>query len=89
MPEYDQSTEIGGPTPPDAKEGWSTWARFVSFSIVIGGGLAAFAVMTAPTHVRGATASARLKWQQQSNAPGTEAATTSNADTVGAPPTQP
>jgi hypothetical protein len=34
---------------------------------VLGGGVVAFAVMTMPTHVRGATTSSRLKWQQIKN----------------------
>jgi hypothetical protein len=64
MPDDDQLNGIGEPTPVGEGEGWSVLARWASFATVIGGGVVAFAVMTTPTHVRGATTSSRLKWQQ-------------------------
>jgi hypothetical protein len=64
MPENDQPNELAQPAPIKEGKGWSAFARLASFAIVTGGGLMAFAVMTAPTHARGATTSSRLKWQR-------------------------
>ena|SRR5215469_1595759 len=64
MPDDNQSNGIGEPTPVSSGEGWSVLARCFSYAVVIGGGAVAFALMTTPTRVRGATVSARVKWQQ-------------------------
>ena len=64
MPEENQTNETGEPMPVNDDVGWSLLAKWTSFAVVLGGGVVAFAVMTTPTHARGATTSSRLKWEQ-------------------------
>jgi hypothetical protein len=64
MPEENQTNEIGEPMPANDDVGWSLLAKWTSFAVVLGGGAVAVAVMTTPTHARGATSSNRLKWEQ-------------------------
>ena len=74
MPDHNSSDSIVDPVPVNESDGWGGLARFFSFATVICGGVVAFAVMTTPTRVRGATSSAKLKWQQLRNSPGIVAA---------------
>jgi hypothetical protein len=55
---------IEGPEPIDNSEGWSILTKFGGAAIAVCGGFVAFTMVVAPTRVRGATCSAKLKWQQ-------------------------
>ena len=63
MPEEEQFSSIGEPTPIEEGSAWETLGRFVGLAIAAVGGVAIFTVLTAPTRVAGATASSKLKWQ--------------------------
>jgi len=60
----DDNSSIGEPAPVEGGSMWETLGRFAGLAIAAAGGITIFAVLTTPTHVRGATASSRLRWQQ-------------------------
>ena len=64
MRDDEQFNSIGEPAPIEEGGAWETIGRFAGLAIAAAGGVAIFTVLTAPTHVQGATASSKLKWQR-------------------------
>src|SRR5437016_2078187 len=67
MPDETKTNPIGGPEPIDSTEGYAILNRIVTIVGVSAGGLLALACLLTPTRVRGATRSARLRWQERQN----------------------
>lgn len=68
MPEENESIKtepIGGPQPVKAKSGVSLLTRALTTAVVTVGGCLIVAPLLVPTHVKGATRSGRLKWEQR------------------------
>ena len=88
MSDEKSSIPIGGPQPIEPSKANALFKRFAAVVGVSVGGALAFAILVAPTSVRGVTRSARIRWQQRRNvAPEPVSAATSsqtNAAVTGA-----
>ncbi len=80
MPEENHDIPINEPEPIDTSEGWTILTKFGGAAIAVCGGFVAFSMFVAPTRVRGATCSAKLKWQQTNTQ--IEASASTNPATV-------
>lgn len=65
MSDENNPTPIGEPEPIAPRKGKKIIRRFVAGAMVAIGGALTFATLQSPTCVRGATRSARLKWEQR------------------------
>lgn len=65
MPEEHSPDPIAGPTPVKNPAGSNLLARLVATAAATVGGFLLFAPMLTPTCAKGATRSARLKWEQR------------------------
>jgi len=65
MSDENNLAPIGGPEPIEPRKGKKMIRRFVAGAAVAIGGVLTFATLQSPTCVRGATHSARLKWEQR------------------------
>jgi hypothetical protein len=64
MSEENREIPTNEPQPIDTSEGWTILTKFGGAAIAVCGGFVAFTILVAPTRVRGATCSAKLKWQE-------------------------
>ena len=65
MPDETNPNPIGEARPIEPQKGRALLKRFAAVVGVALGGAMAFVVLVAPTAVRGATRSAKLRWQQR------------------------
>lgn len=65
MPEESVSDPIAGPTPVKSPAGTNLLTRVIAAAAVTVGGFVIFAPLLAPTCVKGATRSGKLKWEQR------------------------
>ena len=65
MLEQNNDNTIGGPEPVNPREVAGFFAKVGSVVAVIVGGSMAFAFLVMPSRARGATPSAKLKWQER------------------------